>query len=520
MRKRTSYRKVKMSELKKIYKSYIDGYSLREISSQMSIPKSTVSDYICRISSLGISPEDILRISESDFHNMLFPNEKKEAYNDKLPDFKQIHNELGNKYVTLALLHEEYSANNPEAYCYSHFCKLYEDWKRSKRISMRQAHIPGEKLFIDYAGAKIDIVDKNTGQIKQKPLYVCCLGYSGFIYAEVSESMNSLNFCNSTVNSFCYFGGIPKILVPDNLKAGVISADFYNPRFNMVFEEMADYYDCSIVSARVRKPKDKAKAESSVSVIQRWIVARLRKVIFYSVQEANAAIRKLLEQVNDKIMKHVGKSRRELYDSVEKSALKPLTKERFSPRLTERQKVANDYHIHYNRRYYSVPYKYINEYVTLIVSDRFLCIYHNNNLIANHLLLASAMGKSTIKEHMPIAHQCMDEFDSITYDAIIARAEKIGFHTLELIKHLIDKIGNRVYCKRQCLGIIKVAEAAEPEVADKASEYLMEIPDKRYSVYKHIIKNRSYLQLKKKEIIYSAYCITMHNNIRGKEYYE
>ena len=520
MRKRTSYRKVKMSDFKKIYKNYIDGYSLREISSQMSIPKSTVCDYISRISCLGLSYEEISLINESDLYNLVFSNEKREIHHDKLPDFKQIHNELGNKYVTLALLHEEYSTNNPEAYCYSHFCKLYEDWKKSKRISMRQSHIPGEKLFIDYAGAKIDVVDKKTGQVKQKPLYVCCLGYSGLIYAEASESMNSLNFCKSTVNSFYYFGGVPKVLVPDNLKSGVITADFYNPRFNMVFEEMANYYDCNIVSARVRKPKDKAKAESSVSVIQRWIVARLRKEIFYSVEEVNTAIRKLLELVNDKIMKHVGKSRRELYYSLEKSALKPLTKERFCPRLTERQKVPKDYHIHYNKRYYSVPYKYINEYVTLIVSGQFLSIYHNNNLIANHLLLASVMGKSTIKEHMPMDHQCMDEFDSITYDALMARAEKIGLHTLEIIKYLIDKKGNMVYCKRQCLGIIKVAELTEPEIAEKAAEYLMEIPDKRYSVYKNIIKNRSYLQLKKKEISYSAYCTTIHNNIRGKEYYE
>jgi transposase len=144
MRKRTSYRKVKMSDFKKIYKNYIDGYSLREISSQMSIPKSTVSDYISRISSLGLSYEEISQINESDLYNLLFSNEKKEIHHDKLPDFKQIHNELGNKYVTLALLHEEYSTNNPEAYCYSHFCKLYEDWKKSKRISMRQSHIPGE----------------------------------------------------------------------------------------------------------------------------------------------------------------------------------------------------------------------------------------------------------------------------------------------------------------------------------------------------------------------------------------
>ncbi len=452
MKSRKNYKKVKMSEYKKIYQLYFnEHYSLRKIEEILSIPKSTLSDYIDRFLSIRITEAEINKISDQELKERLFPEKISEKETNSYPDFKTIEKELLRPHVTLALLHEEYSHNNPHAFSYSHFCRLYTDWSKSKKITMRQQHIPGEKLFIDYIGDRLPITNPSTGEITQHPLFISCLGFSSYIYIEVSKSQNTLDFCNSIVNNLNFCKGVPKYLVPDNLKSAVITANFYDPKFNLCFQELSDYYKTYIVPARVRKPKDKAKVENSVLVIERWVIAKLRNMIFYSISEANIYIKELLERVNTKIMKKIQKSRKDLFIEYDLKALSALPLEPYIPRLLFKFKVKDDYHIEYLNRSYSVPYKYIRYEVIAHVTNKVINIFYENVLIASHLLITEINGSSTIPEHMPVRHKEVYNNNTITDEALLARAEKIGEKTYLLIKEILDKEIHPVYKTRRCM---------------------------------------------------------------------
>ncbi len=508
-----------MSDLKKIYRlHFFEKLSFREIEKLLNIPSSTLNDYSRRMKDLGLNEEEFLRIGDEELHALIFPCKSRVQNRLELPDFKKVHLELQRKGVTLKLLHQEYLNQYPEGYAYSSFCDHYRLWKQSSRVSMRQLHIPGEKLYIDFAGQTMPITNRETGEVTNHPLYVCSLGFSSYIYCKLTESQSNQYFCRAVADSLSFYGGVPKILVPDNLKSAVIKANFYDPHFNLAFKELSDYYQTSILPARVRKPQDKSKVEISVSAAERWILAVLRNRVFYSISEANEEIRQLLTKINDKIMAHYGKSRRELFNEYESPELRPLPEEAFIPRRLFSTKVKKDYHVSHNNRYYSVPYQYIDKVVTVEVSSKCINIFYRNSLIANHLKVSTIFDKSSQIDHMPTSHQKAYEYETITEEGLLLRAQKIGNNTYNLISHILREDTNNPYKRRRCIGILLTAEKSAVNEAELTSAYMLALRDYHVGNYRNILKNKSYL-LKglQTEIGLPEIKSEHHINVRGGE---
>lgn len=316
-----------MRQIKEILRLRHDlGLSNRRIAKALKLSKTTVSNYLSRAKAAGFTWPVDENLSDSDIYKRIFAltsdysNRPKKA----LPDCPSIHLELKKKGVTLRLLWEEYLEVHPDGYSYTQFCHYYKQWAKTLRLSMRQNHVAGEKMFVDYSGTGIDIIDPKTGEVKTAELFVAVLGASGYTYAEASWSQKSSCWIHSHINAFEYFDGVSQILVPDNLKSGVTKPCRYEPDINLTYQDMVTHYGAVVIPARSKKPKDKAKAENGVLLAQRWILAALRNRKFFSVGEANEAIWELLEKLNNKPMQKIKKSRKELYLTIEKSALKPL----------------------------------------------------------------------------------------------------------------------------------------------------------------------------------------------------
>lgn len=244
-----------------------------------------------------------------ELEEMLFPKRAPVAGRSiPQPDWSEVHRELRRKSVTLSLLWVEYRQAHPDGYGYSQFCHNYSQWAKQLKPMMRQRHLAGEKLFIDYAGQTVPVVDAQTGEVRDAEIFVAVLGASNYTYAEAHESQTLANWLGAHVRALSFLGGVPEVLVPDNLKAGVKSPDRYEPDLNPSYQEFARHYGVAMVPARVRKPKDKAKVESGVQVVERWILARLRNHTFFSLTELNRTIRELLEELNNRPMHHLGQS--------------------------------------------------------------------------------------------------------------------------------------------------------------------------------------------------------------------
>ena len=303
--------------IKTILKLHLESkLSFRQISNALSIPKSTVTDYVRRLQSAGITLRELDAVSDVEVYRQLFPETYSESPCRKrvLPDFTWIHTELKGKSVTRQLLWEEYREEHPGGLAYSQFCNLYGEWQKKLDISMRQVHKAGERMFVDYSGLKGEVIDPETGEIRKVEIFVAALGASGYTYAEASSSQKKHSFILSHARAFNYFGGVPEIVVPDNLKSAVTRSDRYEPVINETYREMAEHYGTVIIPTRPYKPKDKAKVELSVKLVQQRILARIRQRQFFSIEDLNEAIWELLDELNDRPIKKLNKSRRELYE--------------------------------------------------------------------------------------------------------------------------------------------------------------------------------------------------------------
>ncbi len=349
-------KRLPMRKIREALRLRADGFSGRQVAQSLSLGRATISDYFRRaeIVSLGWPlPNDL---SDGDLERLLFPRSAGDVQGSyPQPDWALVHRELRRKGVTLALLWEEYRAVHPDGYGYSRFCELYTRWEGRLSPVMRQRHPAGERLFVDYAGMTIDVVCPETGEVRSTQLFVAALGASNYTYVEATWSQKLSDWISSHARAFTFFGGVPAQVVSDNLKAGVTKACFYDPAINRTYADMAAHYDTAVVPARPRKPKDKAKVEAAVLLAERWIVARLRNRRFFGLDELNAAIRPLLDQLNGKVTRHLGASRRDLFETLDKPAFKPLPVEPYVYAEWKQCRAGLDYHIDVGRHYYSVP---------------------------------------------------------------------------------------------------------------------------------------------------------------------
>jgi len=505
-----------MKHIRKIIElSELTNLSVRDIKDALKLSKSTVSDYLAAYQASDLTLELIRPLNDDQIYTALF-GEKSKRSSRPLPDFARMNTELKKKHVTRSLLWEEYREEHPDGLGYSQFCEHYRLWSKKVSISMRQVHKAGEKMFVDYSGLTMETIDQKTGEISKAEVFVAALGASGYSYAEASTSQQKQDFIASHIRAFEFFGGCTEILVPDNLKSAVTTASWYEPDINDSYQDMADHYGTVVVPARPYKPKDKSKAELSVKLVQRWILAKLRHRKFFHIHELNVAIWDLLDDLNNRKMRHLNKSRRELFEEVDQPALKALPSRSYIYRDFKDCRVNIDYHILLEKDLYSVPYQLAGEVVNARYTSTTVEIYHKNKRVAIHQHGPGKGVAATLTEHMASAHKAYAEW---TPSRMVSWGRQFGAHTGELIENIMARKPHPEMGFRSCMGILNRAKSLDNVQVEAIARRMLELKVFTVKSFENILRNRSYEQV-------SVHTIEMtppdshHDNIRGQESYQ
>ena len=491
------------------------GLSGRRIARVCSISRSAVAEYLCRAERAGLTwplPEGM---DDGQLEQLLFPPAPRiPAEQRLLPEMSSVHQELKRKEVTLFLLWQEYKQRYPEGYQYSRFCDLYREWRSKLSVSMRQTHRAGEKLFVDYAGPSLPIVDAATGEVRQAQVFVAVLGASSYTYAEATMTQGLPDWIGSHVRAFEFFGGVPEIVVPDNLKSGVVTPCRYDPDINPSYAEMARHYGVAVIPARVRKPKDKAKAEAGVQVVERWIMAALRKRTFFSLSDANAAIRQLLEQLNDRPFRKLPGCRRSQFEELDRPALSPLPPTPYEYAEWKKARVGIDYHVEVDGHYYSVPYPLVHREIDVRLSSSTIECFHKARCIAVHVRSGQRGRHTTVREHMPKAHQAYAEW---TPERLIRWSRNIGEHTAIAANLIIASRRHPQQGFRACLGLMRLGKRHGNERLEAACRRAVVTNCVSYKSIKSILKTG--LDQQPLPASQTSEKTPDHGNIRGPQYF-
>lgn len=453
---------------------------LREVfrlrfSAELSIRQISVSTKI----SVG-SIQHILKLAEQ--HNLSWPlpeelddqalalkfypgSDAKPSAKYQEPVWTEVHQELKKKGLTKQLLWEEYTQHYPNrCYSYSQFCARYADWLKKQKRSMRQTHRAGEKLFIDYAGPTIPVVCASSGEIRTAQIFVAVLGASNYTYAEATWSQSLPDWLGSHVRAFEFFGGTPVMLVPDNLKSGVNKACRYEPELNPSYQQLAAHYDVAVVPARPYKPKDKAKAEVGVQIVERWIMAKLRHQTFFSLAELNQCVRALLTDLNQRPFKQWPGNRQQWFEKLDQPALSPLPKHAYQYTDIKTARVNIDYHVSYDQHLYSVPHHCVGEKVELHAGDKLVEVYFYDKRIATHVRKFYP-GMTTEPGHMPEQHTHHQQW---TPGRLMNWAQSIGPDVLKWVKTQLRRKAHPEQACRVCLGLLSLNRSYSAERLNKA----------------------------------------------------
>jgi transposase len=424
-----------------------------------------------------------------------------------------VHRELKRAGVTLQLLWEEYRAAHPDGHGYSRFCQKYHEWKLRLSPTMRQTHVAGERLFVDYAGKTLEVIDGTTGEVRPAQLFVAVVGASSYTYAEATFTQSLSDWIGSHTRAFAFYNGVTAIVVSDNLKAGITKACFYEPAVNRTYAEMAAHYGTAIVPARPRRPRDKAKAETAVLLATRWIIAKLRNRQFFSLTDLNAAIRDCVTTLNDRPSRHLGTSRRALFEGLERSALKPLPAEPYVFAEWKECRVGIDYHVEIDKHYYSVPHHLLRERIWARITARTIEVFCRGTRVAAHVRSSSNREHTTVREHMPSSHR---RYADWTPERLRQQAGEIGRHTSALVEIILRERTHPEQGFRTCVGIVRLAKSYGRERLEAACSRALEIGARSYSSVNSILKNN----LDRKRPATPADGPTIaHDNIRGPTYF-
>jgi transposase len=491
------------------------GMSERLIADAVGIGKTAVGEYLRRARVLGLAwplPEGL---DDAELERRLFtPAGFHDGLTKPLPDCAKLHAELKRRGVTLMLLWEEYRAEYADGYGYSRFCDLYGDWRQRITPAMRQTHVAGEKLFVDWAGDGIPVFDPITGAEHGARIFVAALGASNYTYAEARWTETLPDWIGAHVNAFTEIGGVTKAAVCDNLKAGITKPSRYEPGINRTYQDLADHYGFVVLAARVRKPRDKAKVEVAVLIVERFVLAKLRNRRFFSLDELNAEIRECVATINAKVMKKFAKSRRELLETIDRPALKELPSEPYRYAEWKRCGVAPDYHVEVDGHYYSVPFRLLRETVEARLTDTTIEVFHKGARVASHPRSSVRHRHTTISEHMPSAHRRYAEW---TPAKMMSEAAKIGPATIALVEAIMKAKPHPEQGFRSCLGIIRLVKTYGTARVEAASQRGNDIGATTYGSIASILKtglDKAYADQKAPDGP-----PIRHANIRGRGYY-
>lgn len=490
--------------------------SFRQIGTSLNLAHTTVAEYLRRAEVANLHwplPEEL---SDVELEALLFPPSPQSSTSTcAKPDWQRVHQEMRGKGVTLQLLWQEYKAIHPDGYQYSRFCDHYRAWKKKLDLVMRQDHRFGEKLFVDYAGQTASVIDPETGEVRQAQIFVAVLGASNYAYVEASWSQDLKDWIGSHQRAFHFFEGVPEIVVPDNLKSGVSKAHRYEPEINPTYQDLALHYGTAVIPARVRKPRDKAKVEAGVLLVERWILAALRHHQFFSLDELNEAIGDLLDRLNKRAFKKLPGSRQSLFEQFEKSKLHALPGQPYEFAQWKKARVHVDYHIEIEGHYYSVPYSFAREQVDVRLAENTVEVFSKGARIASHARNMRKGHHTTIKQHMPASHRHVADW---TPERIVNWAMKTGPATGELVEKIIASRAHPQQGYRSSLGIIRLGEVHGRDRLEAASKRAIAIGALTYKSLASILKKglESHPLPGQEEPASPA---IEHGNIRGASYY-
>jgi transposase len=490
------------------------GLDNRQIARSCSITHGTVANYLRRARAAGLSWPLPLDFGDTLLDAKLFPSAIP-IRKIPLPDFSSLHDQLlRHKYLTLELLWQEYKQANPAGYQYSWFCELYRRWASKLDIVLRQEYRAGEKMFVDHAGPTVPVINSETGLVQEASIFVAVLGASNYTFCEAVWKRDLPSWIGSHIRAVEFFKGVATVTIPDNWKTGVKDACYYDPDLNPTYRDWAEYYGTVIIPARVRRPRDKAKVEAGVLIVERWILAALRHGTFFSLGELNGAIRELLNKLNRKKFKKLDTTRARLFEEVDRPALKPLPTAPFTFAEWKKAKVNIDYHVEIGRHYYSVPYQYVHEKVDVRFSEKTVEIFFKGKRIAAHIRSFVPGKPTTLPEHRPEKHQDLEHTSAFIED----KARKIGPFTVAVVQKIMRERRYPELGYRSCLGVLRLGKRYSNERLEAAGRRAIAMNVCTYRSIKSILENsldRESLAPVAVPNIHKE----IHPNVRGSGYY-
>ena len=510
--------RVSMSKLKQLIGLQASNLSVRALARALGLSVGAVSKYLRAVRGCGISAAEAESLSENELERRVFgPSPAGKPAVRMPPDCAWIHSELKrHRHVTLQLLWEEYRERYGEAaYRRSAFCQIYRRWEKRLKRSMRQRHFAGEKLFVDYAGRTVPIYGAHGQEAFGAQLFVSALGASGYAYAEATRTQTLPDWLASHVRALTYYGAAPTIFVPDNPKVGVTRADRYEPELQRSYEELAAHYRAVIIPARPYRPKDKSRAELSVLLVYRWILARLRHQRFYSLEELNAAIRPLLVELNERPFQRLPGSRRSVFEALDRPAMRPLPLNPYVYGEWKERTVAFDYHVDVDGHYYSVPHALVGHSVWARYTAATVEIFFRSARVATHIRSYQRGAHTTVPEHMPKSHRAHAEWSP---KRLIQWGESIGVHTGAIVEHLLRSKPHPEQGYRACLGLLALARQYGEGRLEAASALAVRLGSPTRKSVKSILESgRDRPPSSTSEPL--ALELPLHGNVRGPGYY-
>lgn len=509
-------RRIAMNKVREIIRLHEQAHlGQRAIARALNISRPVIKEYINKITKAELSYEIIKTMDDDTLlqcvQDKIQPTSKR--YDILHQKFDYFQKELKRTGVTLERLWNEYRTNHTDGYSYSQFCYHFQVWRNTSDLTMHIDHKAGDKMFVDFAGKKLEIVDKQSGEIQEVETFVAVLGASQYTYVEAIATQQKHDWIKANQNALYYFDGVPKAIVPDCLKSAVHKATKYEIDMNPEYADFASHYQTTILPARPGHPKDKALVEGAVRIVYAWIYAAIRNRIFYSLDDLNQAIRFELEKYNNKLMQKLNISRKKLFDDIEKDALNPLPIDKYEIRKFKKLKAQFNYHIYLSddKHYYSVPFRYRGTQLDVIYTDSIVEIFSNNKRIAFHKRNRVANGYSTIKEHMPSQHRKYGEW---TPQRFINWAMKIGEHVETVIRTILAKRQHPEQSYKTCLGILSLAQKYDNERLNNACGKAIAFNIISYKGIKNILEKK--LENYQQDIFQS---LPSHANVRGSQYY-
>lgn len=510
---------IPMSKIRQIIRFYTQGSSKLSIAASTNVSRNTAKKYIQAFTDSGFTFEEINQLSDKELED-LFGKATEKKPDPRLPDleklFPTIDKELKRKGTTKLFLWQQYLNHHPEGFQYTQFCFYYNQWKARVNPTMHIEHKAGDKMFVDFAGDKLSIVNKNSGEVKEVEVFISVLGASQLTYIEAVLTQQKEDLIPACENALYYYGGVPLAIVTDNLKAAVIKSNRYEPTINESFADFAEHYCMAVLPTRAYRPRDKALVESAVRIMYMRVYTVIRQSLYYSLEELNLAIKDALEEYNNQPLTGRDYSRRQQFEEVEKVTLAPLPILRYELKKHLQATVMKNGHVclSIDKHYYSVPYRFIGKKVKLLFSRSTVEVFYHYERIAVHKRERLPYGYTTDKEHLASTHQFMTEWTS---EHFIKWATSIHKDIGQYVQKILERKQHPEQAYKSCLGILNFSRKVGNERLTAACQRALDYGVYNYRTIQIILEKGMDLF---NDSTTEAFQMPAHENIRGKHYYQ